>query len=102
MIRRPPRSTLFPYTTLFRSVIALAHGLAGEPVGGGELLVVGAGDRGLRVAAVVGEILALAHHTERSGEHTSEIPSPQNLVCPLFLVKKKNQKEIILKYRTAQ
>src|SRR3712207_1932273 len=48
----------------FLDVIALSHSLASEPVGGCELLVVGAGDRGLRVATVVEELLPLAHHAE--------------------------------------
>src|ERR1022692_5192412 len=63
MIRRPPRSTLFPYTTLFRSVVH--HGIF--PGGG----------RGHRVAL------------SRSEEHTSELQSPCNLVCRLLLEKKK-------------
>src|SRR5256885_10555542 len=67
MIRRPPRSTLFPYTTLFRSV---------HPVG----------------AVVVGEFrfqLAYQRLAVRSEEHTSELQSPCNLVCRLLLEKKK-------------
>src|SRR5256885_12123764 len=69
MIRRPPRSTLFPYTTLFRSVGAAV----GKHVG-----VVGL--RAQREAA---------HHLGRSEEHTSELQSPCNLVCRLLLEKKK-------------
>src|SRR5437764_9787368 len=68
MIRRPPRSTLFPYTTLFRS-----H-LVNEARGG----------VGLRVGAV--ETLDVR---ERSEEHTSELQSPMYLVCRLLLEKKK-------------
>src|SRR5256885_6970552 len=68
MIRRPPRSTLFPYTTLFRS---LAIGLASATTGPAE-------DSG---GADGGE--------ERSEEHTSELQSPCNLVCRLLLEKKK-------------
>src|SRR5256885_12441309 len=69
MIRRPPRSTLFPYTTLFRSIprktgriinLASIAGLGGNPLG-------------------------------RSEEHTSELQSPCNLVCRLLLEKKKNK-----------
>src|SRR2546430_13476437 len=76
MIRRPPRSTLFPYTTLFRS--PRAHGGdAGEPEdrqsGGGEPAGRG-GERGRR---------------GRSEEHTSELQSQSNLVCRLLLEKKK-------------
>src|SRR2546426_9206347 len=74
MIRRPPRSTLFPYTTLFRSLTslwerdrALAHiGLAREP-----------------------DLVIVAPATARSEEHTSELQSPCNLVCRLLLEKKK-------------
>src|SRR3712207_8704090 len=92
MIRRPPRSTLFPYTTLFRS--RRRHGRAGgrRPVsragvpaarahGGGRRRgpAVPAGDR-QRPAAV--------HHPPRSEEHTSELQSRQYLVCRLLLEKK--------------
>src|SRR2546426_8229710 len=73
MIRRPPRSTLFPYTTLFRSL---------EPAGrgGGRVAVVGLRRSGRRV---------LRRHKARSEEHTSELQSPCNLVCRLLLEKKK-------------
>src|SRR5256885_5073897 len=72
MIRRPPRSTLFPYTTLFRSV--LHHHLAGlQDVHSGQALV-----NAVNVQA-----------PERSEEHTSELQSPCNLVCRLLLEKKK-------------
>src|SRR2546430_11788010 len=71
MIRRPPRSTLFPYTTLFRSGVKLA-----APT---------------RTAAVVAGARCTA--TEfRSEEHTSELQSQSNLVCRLLLEKKKNMK----------
>src|SRR5437016_7512711 len=84
MIRRPPRSTLFPYTTLFRSPRRgddRLRGLAG-PAGslqdGGA--VSGAGRRLLR------------RRHRRSEEHTSELQSLTNLVCRLLLEKKKNKK----------
>src|SRR2546426_12364123 len=109
MIRRPPRSTLFPYTTLFRSLHVHPKGGQGRckavEGGGGELK--GALDRRL--------LRARAHHVgrcalaqeqgqgvhqhrlagpgfsgERSEEHTSELQSPCNLVCRLLLEKKKN------------
>src|SRR2546422_7509809 len=88
MIRRPPRSTLFPYTTLFRS----------------------RGDRGARRAAVLGQAgvvldraRVLARRTvgvarrrpQRSEEHTSELQSRLHLVCRLLLEKKKNTTEAI-------
>src|SRR5256885_5356008 len=66
MIRRPPRSTLFPYTTLFRSV-----------------------DDGLQGITHVVRGADLADNTPRSDEHTSELQSPCNLVCRLLLEKKK-------------
>src|SRR5256885_9746165 len=86
MIRRPPRSTLFPYTTLFRSRL--------ERLGRGPLpFVVGLRDivlfHQLRVALRV-EHGALRLRL-RSEEHTSELQSPCNLVCRLLLEKKKMQ-----------
>src|SRR5256885_5124195 len=81
MIRRPPRSTLFPYTTLFRSralqkISIIACGTSWH-------------------AALVGKYLieALAQ-LPRSEEHTSELQSPCNLVCRLLLEKKKRAKTI--------
>src|SRR5256885_3730088 len=74
MIRRPPRSTLFPYTTLFRSVVV---------------------ERGRRVANAKFQFLEAAgipanERGFRSEEHTSELQSPCNLVCRLLLEKKKH------------
>src|SRR3712207_7193101 len=83
MIRRPPRSTLFPYTTLFRS-----GGLA--PVG--QRIPV---DR--QAGAVVEVLVVLQAHLGlggRSEEHTSELQSRQYLVCRLLLEKKKNDNSI--------
>src|SRR5256885_3913516 len=81
MIRRPPRSTLFPYTTLFRSLdrlpITLRSGDGGSqfvPSGRSQQLPI------YRIALVV-----------RSEEHTSELQSPCNLVCRLLLEKKKER-----------
>src|SRR5688572_32770756 len=93
MIRRPPRSTLFPYTTLFRSgADRVAAGRRvdvrdGRGVAGDRLrLAVAPGDRpaGDRVGADVG-----GRQRERSEEHTSELQSQSNLVCRLLLEKKK-------------
>src|SRR5256885_12045873 len=82
MIRRPPRSTLFPYTTLFRS---------GTHTGRDELvdLAIQRGDLAHEGAA--DELVAVAGREEdgRSEEHTSELQSPCNLVCRLLLEKKK-------------
>src|SRR3712207_7217538 len=100
MIRRPPRSTLFPYTTLFRSqqrvlegvgrLLAVTDGAQGdrpEPVavaagqfGEGVAVAVGVGTQKLRVVTRL-----------RSEEHTTELQSRPYLVCPLLLVKKKNR-----------
>src|SRR3712207_6851433 len=89
MIRRPPRSTLFPYTTLFRSrdvrdVIPVAPGL-----GAARFLEAGAHDplRGPVLLRPCGDAGSL----ERSEEHTSELQSRQYLVCRLLLEKKKTQ-----------
>src|SRR5215208_7473578 len=68
MIRRPPRSTLFPYTTLFRSVRATGPWIS-------------PGSRGARPV------------TDRSEEHTSELQSRGHLVCRLLLEKKKRQRD---------
>src|SRR5256885_3999558 len=75
MIRRPPRSTLFPYTTLFRSQQEAEFGSCGVGFGGP---VDFAGQRVFR-------------STHRSEEHTSELQSPCNLVCRLLLEKKKKK-----------
>src|SRR2546426_4450121 len=89
MIRRPPRSTLFPYTTLFRSARLglsehgpLAFGLA-------RLLRANHSLRDPRVRCRLNRGNA-PRKTERSEEHTSELQSPCNLVCRLLLEKKKN------------
>src|SRR3712207_8124665 len=95
MIRRPPRSTLFPYTTLFRSRRRGPH-----RGGGGEGRAAGrrdlAADAGLHVhpaAARLPEAGALRRPDGlRSEEHTSELQSRQYLVCRLLLEKKKNNK----------
>src|SRR5256885_8523292 len=90
MIRRPPRSTLFPYTTLFRSrevppdVQQPDH--AREAI---SLLDVGV-EEPVEVGPVV--MRGLGKTVPRSEEHTSELQSPCNLVCRLLLEKKKNNK----------
>src|SRR2546426_6936645 len=81
MIRRPPRSTLFPYTTLFRSV---------GRVGRGDQLPVLRADLAAAAHDAAGERQDDAGHLpDRSEEHTSELQSPCNLVCRLLLEKKK-------------
>src|SRR3712207_7331385 len=89
MIRRPPRSTLFPYTTLFRS-------LAVESAGGGDLTELRTQLVSLRlreappgIAEAEEAALTLERTIGRSEEHTSELQSRQYLVCRLLLEKKK-------------
>src|SRR5690349_23738763 len=83
MIRRPPRSTLFPYTTLFRSGRARE---AGAAVLGREGLDRPAASRGEGVPA---RKVPVPGHARRSEEHTSELQSRRDLVCRLLLEKKK-------------
>src|SRR2546427_8750176 len=87
MIRRPPRSTLFPYTTLFRSHLRLSRSLqrAGDHGGLVRRWRTGRG-RGHRVSSGYGP-------SGRSEEHTSELQSQSNLVCRLLLEKKKKKKQ---------
>src|SRR2546427_5741906 len=90
MIRRPPRSTLFPYTTLFRSQLR-AGGVPGHA------------RRECRVRRALqyrhGHHLALHG---RSEEHTSELQSQSNLVCRLLLEKKKNPREQLVQMRRVE
>src|SRR2546426_7912507 len=88
MIRRPPRSTLFPYTTLFRSHDSRAG--AGWFVSLAPLLhCQGAQSTGVERARFP-RVFSVAGSEGRSEEHTSELQSPCNLVCRLLLEKKKN------------
>src|SRR2546430_8193498 len=96
MIRRPPRSTLFPYTTLFRSrPAAPVHEPAGEFVHDEHLGVLDdvfdilLVER-VRLQQFVNDVQRLAL---RSEEHTSELQSQSNLVCRLLLEKKKNNND---------
>src|SRR2546430_5935751 len=75
MIRRPPRSTLFPYTTLFRSRFSSSLCAAGHWQAAGK---------------------SAAHRALRSEEHTSELQSQSNLVCRLLLEKKKKHSKVFL------
>src|SRR5258708_27153391 len=81
MIRRPPRSTLFPYTTLFRSTLSVVGAAAGTVLIAAVALVAQRSEFPLRRA--VDGIAQL-----RSEEHTSELQSPDHLVCRLLLEKK--------------
>src|SRR3712207_9006759 len=91
MIRRPPRSTRFPYTTLFRSGdVGDQPGVVG--VGAALRHVAVGGDQAADGEAALGELrLALDAEVARSEEHTSELQSRQYLVCRLLLEKKKRQ-----------
>src|SRR5260370_10344164 len=85
MIRRPPRSTLFPYTTLFRSIVTHPGWLAGFLLDGGvpklpNVVIPGRGPMPLG-----------SFGTPRSEEHTSELQSHLNIVCRLLLEKKKER-----------
>src|SRR5258708_21966368 len=83
MIRRPPRSTLFPYTTLFRSAIPIPWGTRGRPTA-----ITWAARRAPSLSAnPLG-----TQPIRRSEEHTSELQSPDHLVCRLLLEKKKKNK----------
>src|SRR3712207_8971411 len=91
MIRRPPRSTLFPYTTLFRSDRGDPGLLVADQVRRAAEVVVGdlSEDHRIRSSSVVGSsISALSARRFRSEEHTSELQSRQYLVCRLLLEKK--------------
>src|SRR5690349_24016442 len=94
MIRRPPRSTLFPYTTLFRSLLPDTHAVTCDNVWLAE--------GGLDTYPLPRIIESLSGSTEyvyriptsRSEEHTSELQSRRDLVCRLLLEKKKKKKRI--------
>src|SRR3712207_9333424 len=90
MIRRPPRSTLFPYTTLFRSLGILVDRIGTQAADSLLDRLASATDRSTR-AAVLKQLLALGPTVGqvRSEEHTSELQSRQYLVCRLLLEKKK-------------
>src|SRR5437867_9251104 len=91
MTRRPPRSTLFPYTTLFRSVTGASGALGGAiaqrlGAAGAQVICHYHGNLARAQAALDGVRAA------RSEEHTSELQSPYDLVCRLLLEKKKKKK----------
>src|SRR3712207_7223193 len=88
MIRRPPRSTLFPYTTLLRSPRDrfVADFIGDANLVDGELGV----HKGARATLRIGELQIDTEHRGRSEEHTSELQSRQYLVCRLLLEKKKS------------
>src|SRR5260370_31565022 len=85
MIRRPPRSTLFPYTTLFRSPFVIMTGEGDFTLTGDER------EHLKKYLENGGFLLAFVAGQGRSEEHTSELQSHLNLVCRLLLEKKKNK-----------
>src|SRR3712207_7107445 len=95
MIRRPPRSTLFPYTTLFRSLTVTTDDLGNVGTGGpkGDEDVVEITVRDTTAPDAPGVDLS-----DRSEEHTSELQSRQYLVCRLLLEKKKQLNHVINTY----
>src|SRR5436189_3565948 len=97
MVRRPPRATLFPYTTLFRSLgdgrlALLGHSMASD------IVVRWALDRPDVAATVALSLFGpkVGAGRPRSEEHTSELQSPMYLVCRLLLEKKKTRERVVL------
>src|SRR5256885_11757534 len=88
MIRRPPRSTLFPYTTLFRSAASDACAKLGVAAGGDKGLV------DIDQSIVEPREIVMLFHV-RSEEHTSELQSPCNLVCRLLLETKHEAARVV-------
>src|SRR5260370_29342464 len=89
MIRRPPRSTLFPYTTLFRSILFIIELMIGGVVP--LALLASPAQRKQPTTLKLGALLTTGG---RSEEHTSELQSHLNLVCRLLLEKKKKKKHL--------
>src|SRR5258708_14796300 len=92
MIRRPPRSTLFPYTTLFRSALLKAWDAAladyrKDTAGGRAIISQAVGAKPEELATAFDGVVY--YSLARSEEHTSELQSPDHLVCRLLLEKKK-------------
>src|SRR3712207_8776528 len=95
MIRRPPRSTLFPYTTLFRSSFSTTNPADSDRKSSTESTGVSLKFRVISAAGpVAGAVDGAIAGTVRSEEHTSELQSRQYLVCRLLLEKKKIQQSI--------
>src|SRR5256885_5702359 len=99
MIRRPPRSTLFPYTTLFRSQTAAAGpGRSTRPERIPNWVRIGRNYNRMRAQGHQSEYDLRSPDNSRSEEHTSELQSPCNLVCRLLLEKKKKKNTKYVKY----
>src|SRR2546430_4187570 len=94
MIRRPPRSTLFPYTTLFRSGVRRRQGVLPAP--DGYLVIEDYAHHPSEIRALLASLRGRVAKGGRlrSEEHTSELQSQSNLVCRLLLEKKKNSEEM--------
>src|SRR5947199_3999419 len=97
MLRRPPRSTLFPYTTLFRSVRVRTHQASSGIVGTSAMATIVSPGSSESVGsswlwAMYGGLLGREARASRSEEHTSELQSLRHLVCRLLLEKKKDNK----------
>src|SRR3712207_8833872 len=102
MIRRPPRSTLFPYTTLFRSYNHYKRVQMGQDEGDVELQksnILLLGPTGCGKTLLAQTLARILNVPFRSEEHTSELQSRQYLVCRLLLEKKKNNTAHIPLYR---
>src|SRR5258708_25741437 len=97
MIRRPPRSTLFPYTTLFRSSLSASN------VGADSGALAAASTVPTREAGSSVSVPVSARRTRarRSEEHTSELQSPDHLVCRLLLEKKKTKQSEYMRVKTS-
>src|SRR3989442_7994684 len=91
MIRRPPRSTLFPYTTLFRSDLERREGTVGHAMAAH-----------VHERPIAGKIVAHGRGPPRSEEHTSELQSRPHLVCRLLLEKKKKTQQASLDLNTTR
>src|SRR3712207_8368410 len=97
MIRRPPRSTLFPYTTLFRSRGLHSHLRLQQPreCGGGRAALAEDATVAADIRLLSPNVSRVRSAAKRSEEHTSELQSRQYLVCRLLLEKKKNKYYLI-------
>src|SRR2546421_7820867 len=98
MIRRPPRSTLFPYTTLFRSRLMVdtkpGASYVMDSTGQHDLTIPSGAETGLKLIQGFTAPAGVEALNQRSEEHTSELQSRSDLVCRLLLEKKKTQKYI--------
>src|SRR5256886_10303420 len=93
MIRRPPRSTLFPYTTLFRSLVSKLRE--------NDKGVIGVGVKNSTSDLLIASCDEFIYY-DRSEEHTSELQSQSNLVCRLLLEKKNNKVRALYEVRTSE